>query len=272
MTGDPFLAHELAHAGDAGSARAVPAGGETAGRRRGVVATVVNAARSLWGGLRGARTGSEEDAAASMPVLTLLSCDKTCPEPKSPPKLTKTTSSGPLPDDRCGNFAWGVKWRLDNPTAKGGFVVQRVEANFDDIKDCDNNKVDVKALTGGVIDPAAWPFSEAWEINRCSQATGDTTDDSFSMCLWSSPPLVRCGHDSQVKTKGSIKIKGTAEFFDGLKLPSSFVATGKPPAGKLPVSRTSTALAGGTGSLDHSITATWNCCEGKDPFTHVAKT
>jgi hypothetical protein len=216
-------------------------------------------------------TGEEEGGLS--PVLSLFGCRKECPEPAKPPRLTKVTSSPLFPGDPCGNFAWGIQWKLDVPTAKGGWVVQHVETAFD-IKDCAGNPVDVKALTNGDHDPADWPLWEAWQIDRCETGTGNKkSDDSYTMCLFEEPPNVICGgHDSKVKTKGTIKVKGTAEFFDGLSLPKDFAATGKPPTGKLPVTRKDPALSGGTGSLDHSLVATWDCCEGKDNDTKVKTT
>jgi hypothetical protein len=254
-SGGTLAAHEAAHASDQGSGVADDAasrltGGETGAHGRGV------------------RTGKEDEGAPPVTLGLILTSCKKCSEPAAPPKLTKVTSSPPFAGDQCGNFAWGVKWQLDNATAKGGLVVQNVETAFD-VKDCEGKPIDVKALTHSTIDPASWPLWEAWEIDRCEKGTGKKTDDSFTMCLFNDPPGMTCPHDSHVKTKGSIKIKGTAEFFDGLGLPKSFAPTGKSPTGSLPVTRTAPSLGGGTGAIDHSLTATWDCCEGSDKATHV---
>jgi hypothetical protein len=55
-------------------------------------------------------------------------------------------------------------------------------------------------------------------------------------------------------------VKGTAEFYDDLTLPSSFKVTDKPPTGILPGTKSSPSLAGGTGSISHDIKAAWDCC------------
>lgn len=233
-------------------------------------ASVPGAAPEASEPLTGDAEKTEDDGGRALsPLLALLGCGKSCPEPAKPPRLTFVANKKLLPGDPCGNFSWGVQWKLSEATAKGGWVVQHVETTFD-IKDCNGKQVDVKALTSGDTDPANWPLWEAWQIGRCETGTGKLIDDSYTMCLYTEPPNVNCGgHNSTIKTSGRVEVKGTAEFFDGLSLPKDFVATGKPPTGSLPITRTAPTLAGGTGSLDHSAIATWDCCEGNDHNTKV---
>ena len=69
------------------------------------------------------------------------------------------------------------------------------------------------------------------------------------------------------KTKGSISIKGTAEFYEGLAKPPSFKATAGSPAGMLPIVRAKPTLAGGTGAISHNLTATWDSTGGDETTT-----
>ena len=87
--------------------------------------------------------------------------------------------------------------------------MQGVETAFD-VKDDKGTKVDVKAKSG--VDPANWPLWELWEVNKNQKVTtyaegGDTADDTYGM-----PTM-------GAKTKGSITIKGAAEFYEGLARP-----------------------------------------------------
>ena len=163
--------------------------------------------------------------------------------------------SGPKKVD-CGGYKWIVQWVLDKKSPKGGWIVQGVTATFD-VKDAAGKAVDVKKLTGGVIDPATqWtPYWEAWKVNAGKDVTkyaekGDLEDDMYSM-----PGL----YDT---TKGSIKIEGKAEFYEDLTLPADFKVTNAAPAWILPMTRTKPTLAGGTGAIDHTLTAKWDCTAG----------
>ncbi len=240
LAGDALIAHELAHVAQQGGAaeeiapfaRLPTVGGETSALEADADAAAVGAVASLWGGLRGALRGlagervprsargcgcSAARATTRRPRATAGPAPAT---PATPPRLTKTTDSGPTPTD-CGGAEWVVQWLLDHPTAKGGWVVQKVETTFD-VKDCAGKDLDIVKRTAGRVDPAWWPLWEAWEIHSKQKVTtyaegGDTADDTFGMPAMGD------------KSKGTITIKGTAEFYDGLTLPKDFVATNKPP-------------------------------------------
>jgi hypothetical protein len=62
------------------------------------------------------------------------------------------------------------------------------------------------------------------------------------------------------RTKGPLEIKGTADYYDGLTLPSSFTVKNAPPAHALPSTNTDPALTGGSGVVDHSLKVEWDCC------------
>jgi hypothetical protein len=167
----------------------------------------------------------------------------------APPKLSKknvTTAAG----SDCGGFGWQVRWELDKNTAKGGFIVQKVELVFE-VKDCNDKALDPAKSPG--LQPSWYPIWEAWEVHKGQNVTiyaelGLDHDDGFG----SNPP--------GTGTKGSVTVKGTVEFYDGLTLPPSFKATHQPPAGDLPMTKSDPKLAGGTGPIAHELKATWDCC------------
>jgi hypothetical protein len=177
----------------------------------------------------------------------------------APPKLSKKTVSGPTAGD-CGGFNWVVQWELDKKTTKGGWVVQKVELPYD-VKDCSDKAVDPTKVGG--LQPSWYPLWEAWQINKDQQVTtyaegGDVVDDTYA-----SP--------GGSNTKGTVKVKGTAEFYDGLTLPSSLKVTNKPPTGILPASKSAPTLSGGTGAISHDLNATWDCCSKDKTATNKTK-
>jgi hypothetical protein len=169
-------------------------------------------------------------------------------------RLGFKNESGPTTSD-CGGYTWTVQWELDKASPKGGWIVQGVTASLD-VKDAAGKAVDIKKLTGGKIDPADWtPYWEAWKVNAGQKVTtyaekGDLKDDTY----WMSGL-----YDT---TKGTIKIEGKAEFYEDLTLPDDFKRTDKAPAWILPMTRKKPTLAGGTGSIEHNLTATWDCTAG----------
>jgi len=168
----------------------------------------------------------------------------------TPPKLDKATVSGPRADD-CGGFKWVVQWKLDKKTTTGGWVVQKVNYSHS-VKNCDGKPHPLDA-SDGLWDPSWVPYWEAWQINKDHDVTtfaetGDTEDDTFEV-------------GSTPDTKGNLKITGSAQFYDGLTLPASMKATHAAPAWDLPTTKSAPKLTGGTGAIDHSIKAKWNCCK-----------
>jgi hypothetical protein len=179
----------------------------------------------------------------------------------TPPKLTKktTASGGPTARD-CGGFKWVVQWELDQQTTKGGWVVQKIESPYD-IKDCSDKAVDQAKLP---FKPSWYPFWEAWQINKGQKVTtyaegGDVEDDSYAT-----------GGTGE-GTKGNRTIKGEAEFYDGLTLPTSFKVTNKAPTFILPTTASAPTLSGGTGAISHNLKATWDCCSTDKTATKKTK-
>jgi hypothetical protein len=179
----------------------------------------------------------------------------------TPPKLSKkTVSGGPTASD-CGGYKWVVQYELDKKTTKGGWVVQKVELPYD-VKDCSDKAVDPTKVGGP--QPSAHPYWEAWQINKDQKVTtyaegGDVEDDTFATA----------GPGNN--TKGNTTQKGTAEFYDGLTLPSSFKATNKAPSWILPATTAAPTLSGGTGAISHELKATWDCCSKDKTATKNTK-
>jgi len=168
--------------------------------------------------------------------------------PAAPPKLTKKTVAGPTDRD-CGGFSWTVQWVLGKKTTKGGWVVQKVNVNRN-VTDCAGT---AKAPGSNELNPSWYPIWEAWKINKNQKVTtyaegGDVMDDGYGSGA--------AGNN----TKGSVEVVGKAEFYDGLKLPSSFKVTNKAPAWILPVTKSDPGLTGGSGAIDHNLKAEWSCC------------
>jgi RHS repeat-associated protein len=171
----------------------------------------------------------------------------------------------PLDIRNCGGFFWVIAFILSEPTSEGGYIIQKVEASFD-VEDCTGKKLDVKAVTAnkGVnsLDPAWFPLWEAFEVPPNSG--GPNSQDGFDVIKNSrgklfdafSPGLTPFG----CQTRGRIEYKGTAEFFEGIKLPANFRPTNKPPTGSFPITKTPPNLIGGTGQITRSINAEWDCC------------
>jgi hypothetical protein len=180
--------------------------------------------------------------------------DTTTPEPtdttdttgKPGPKLTKKTVSGPTGYDD-GAFKWVVQWELDKPSMAGGWVVQKVEVERD-VKDKDG-----KPVSGG-LNTAWYPLWEAWKINASQKVTtyaetGDLEDDTY-------------GQGPIADSKGTVTVKGTPEFYEGLALPAAFKVTNKAPTWILPATNSAPAMAGGTGAIAHDLTGTWDGTAG----------
>jgi hypothetical protein len=63
-------------------------------------------------------------------------------------------------------------------------------------------------------------------------------------------------------TEGTTKVIGRADFYPNLTLPGSFTVKNAAPAWALPATNSDPGLTGGTGALDHSLTATWDGVAG----------
>ncbi|GIG22490.1 hypothetical protein Cch01nite_32140 [Cellulomonas chitinilytica] len=220
-----LVAQEAAHAG-ARPVHGPPTPRPSAPAPRGVRGMVAQAVDRARGGLSVQRCGR---ASATVPTLA------------------KTTVSGPTAHP-FGSFSWGSRWSINNGAGANGFVVQHVRWVFD-VKDAANAAVDAPARLG--IDPAWTDFSEAWQVRNGAVFVGTTTSP-HSADTYANPGL----GDG---TKGSLSILGTADYHAIPSLPSSFAVRNAAPAWALPVVAGDAGLPGGTGALQHNITATWDC-------------
>jgi hypothetical protein len=80
--------------------------------------------------------------------------------------------------------------------------------------------------------------------------------------------VVPVGKTNRVLVSVPYKIRGTATFYEGLKLPADFEVTRKEPTGDLPTTKKDPGkLPGAMGSKEHDMTVEWNCC----PAGHTEK-
>ena len=238
---------------------AAPAGPAAAGKdeesaqQAGPDAAAAGKAPSKTGGKDGGSTHEESPAAGPAPTLSMsLQRMRASDIPTTPQAgLSYTTVSGPTKTDP-GGFNWVVQWKLSGASPAGGWIVQHVKVTAD-ITDKGG-----KVIAAG--EDKDFGYWEAWQVNKGKAITtyaegGDTADDTYA--------YPKSGDD----TKGTIKVMGTAEFYEGLKLPSSFAADPSAPSGILPITRSKPTLAGGTGSISHNLTATWDATGGNKTTT-----
>jgi RHS repeat-associated protein len=180
----------------------------------------------------------------------------------------KVVAAGKKTGD-CGGATYSVKWEIPNANKNdAGWIVQRVGVTFD-VKDCDDKKIDVKAHTGGEIDPAWWPLWEGWEFTAGQNVwVGSAANkaphrsDTYAM-----PDFGDC-------TKGKIEIDGEVKAITGFRLPADMKPTNKAPAWSLPMTQKEPAgwasdllppgIQGPPAPLAagavHRMTIEWNCC------------
>lgn len=147
----------------------------------------------------------------------------------------------------CGEYSWRAAWRLSQPTKheKGGWVVQHIQAEIK-AEDAKGNALDKPASS-------SLEYWEAWYISSNGISPWRPYDKLWDDKYWATG---RGGG-----TKGTISVKGTAAFYEGLELP-------KPPfkkkegnkgAGNLWVSDVDPKLEGGTAKVNHNLEAKWDC-------------
>ena len=171
-------------------------------------------------------------------------------------RKVKFVTNVPKKGGDCGTYSWGVQWKLTAPANKknGGWIVQKINVTPSGIKD---DKTALTSVDRGRPSPK-FPYWEAWRINPGKKVTdfaegGDPYDDTYG---WST---------QSPGSKGKETAKGDAQFYDNLKtLPADFKKNNSATyAGILYSTKTKpTTLKGGTGEIDHTLVATWNCLKG----------
>jgi len=253
IAGDALIAHELAHVVQQSAARedATPTpSGDSADSRleQDADRAAVGSVASLWGATtEGVAQTARLAAGRLRSGLALQRCSTPTP------KLTFVPEGGTNPTV-CGGFLWPIRWSVKNAgISTRGIIVQKVEL-VREVRDCAGNDV---PYNGGGLNPAWYPVWEAWNVNglKITPMEGGVHD--------------RFGQNPVGdNTRGRTSVRGTAEYYDNATLPNSFSATGQPPTGNLPSTRSDPRIAGGTGAIDHTATATWDCC-GADDATRV---
>jgi hypothetical protein len=249
IAGDALIAHELAHVvqQSAGSENAAPTRrGDSASSRleQDANRAAFGSVASLWGATTARLTQAARLASGRLNSgLALQRCSSTTP------KLTFESAGGTNPSV-CGGFLWPIRWVLKNSgLSTQGIIVQKVEL-VREVQDCAGNNV---PFNGRGLNPDWYPVWEAWDVNG-----GKIT------------PIEGGAHDRFGQapvgdnTRGRTIVRGTAEYYDNATRPGSFTPTGQPPTNNLPATRSDPRIAGGTGAIDHTATATWDCCAADD--------
>lgn len=177
------------------------------------------------------------------------------------PILQKTTVSGPSARNN-GGFSWGARWSLQNASSSTeGWIVQHVVVRHNVVDASDNPIVPGQGGYGG-LSTAWYPLWEAWQVRGGQVFVGGGASPHNADTYAQSPV--------GPNTKGSTEVVGRADFYLGLTLPTSFTVRNSAPAWALPVTNTSPSLTGGTGALDHNLTATWDGVGGTGTTTLAA--
>jgi hypothetical protein len=160
-------------------------------------------------------------------------------------KAKKTELGAPTADD-CGGYKWQVRFSVDGADATtAGYIVQKIDVTYTR-KDCTGTDKPVSGV-------GTFPYWEAWGVRTGKVYIGDTAQE-HNADTYADP-------DMGDRTYGSIVIKGVAEFFPSVTLPAHMKSNNSDTqAGSLRSSLTDPGLAGGTGSIPHDLTASWNCC------------
>jgi len=169
------------------------------------------------------------------------------------PNLTITTVNGPA-NDPCGGFKWQVIFTLNNPSPKGGWIVQEIE--YDQVViQCPNTEIINKKVH----------YWEAWQVAPGTNGDAErlagkyTYDDQYS-----SPNFP--------DTRGHTSITGKVKFFEGLDLPASFKKNNDSTyAGGLPATTGKPDFWNTDNAADHNLSISWNCCNGNTDWamTHT---
>ena len=129
--------------------------------------------------------------------------------------------------------------------AMSGMFVQKVDVAY--------NRKDCVGADKPVTGIGKFPFWEAWGVRGGQVFIGDTTG-RHNADTYTDPSMGDL-------TYGSIAIVAQAEFFPNATLPAHMIAQNPDTqAGDLRSTVTDPQLTGGTGSIPHDLTASWDCC------------
>ena len=183
---------------------------------------------------------------AAFLLLSSAGCKKEGLEPLAggggKANLAIETVSGP-DKQNCGGFDWKVKFNLNEASAKGGWIIQKITWN-QVVIDCPNTPKINRNLT----------YWEAWEV-----AAGDKGDKERLAGKFNFDDQFRS--PNYPDTRGNTSITGEVKFFEGLALPADFIkGNNKTFAGGLPATTEEPAFWNTSNSANHNLDYIWNCC------------
>ncbi len=156
--------------------------------------------------------------------------------------LSIETVTGP-DKEPCGGFLWRVKFNLNNASAKGGWIVQKLI--YDQVViNCPNILRFNKKIT----------YWEAWRVTAGANGDSERLAGKFNFDDQFSSP-------NYPDTKGNTTLTGEVKFFEGLELPAGFRrGNADTYAGDLPATTDKPAFWDNSNSVNHNLSFIWNCC------------
>ncbi len=176
------------------------------------------------------------------------------------PTLEITHNNGVRPGF-CGGVSWKVYYRVQPASTVGGWIVQKLTISWE-VRDCSGKLLSYRKARN----PGNATYWEAWEVHPNLGEPEDNPDH-----FGNTPSDTKIGGDC---TYGTLKWNGSAAFYEGLQLPSTFTRQqimGGGPNG-LPSTTTDPNLTGGSSSLSHILEISWNCCpagKGLGKYTRI---
>lgn len=192
------------------------------------------------GGSEASSAGAAEDEGATEAAGSA--------RPPRLPRLSKSTVSFEKND--CGDFSWGIRWKLHGKAPAGGCIVQKVVIAIV-YQPC--------PVGGAQAQPPQTPgttYWEGWDVDKGKKFTarherGAAEDDFFR----------RRPTPAMLASKGSISYACEARYHDGVTAAGlGFTVDRTSPAGLLPMSYTDPGLSGGSNAVPHELVASWDCC------------
>jgi hypothetical protein len=184
---------------------------------------------------------------AAFLAISISSCEKDAPAPApgggaGNSNLSIETVSGPDKQD-CGGFNWKVKFNLNQASAKGGWIVQKITYDQVVIK-CPETQFINKKIT----------YWEAWEVEAGARGDKERLSGKYTFDDQYSSP-------NYPDTRGSTTITGEVKFFEGTALPASFRKGNKDTyAGDLPATTEKPDFWDAANTAAHNLSYIWNCC------------
>jgi RHS repeat-associated protein len=169
--------------------------------------------------------------------------DNTDPSGKNGVSLKYITAIPPTAGN-CGKFDWKIRWRLEGADQNtNGYVVQKVEFKSEVIP-CSVNCELPPSTSGEII------FWEAWQVRNGQVYNVDNSQGSDLFA-------VQTGFD---KFLGQHIVEGHAKFIADYTEPAKWKPTTF--SGRVPSTITQPSGWSDGGTLDRTITSTFDCCKG----------